>query len=440
MSAGGSAAAIKAAAANRAWPPSSSIPPGHSDLSLTAAAVDDEDVTIADLFQQSQQACTVNQQQRRSQRTHLQPQPHPQPQLQPHFQLTQPQHRQSPVDAGDNRVETQPDPRESGLPLDGSAGAGEDRADSLFSSIPGPIRRVWLQSQRSSDSRRSKRRRLHSTTVDLTSDELVDEWQRAADATAQRQPGWRTLIAQHCNLQALVDSALSPSHRSFVPCLFVRVDSLTGSSYAPSASLSSQRSQLVALARRQLLAAGVVRGRLGETDAAVASDAIGPELLLGYHSARVSDARCAITADVQDSLCRSVGGSSAGGVLSVGCYVLLSDVALLRASEGRSPHLLVQRCNVRAVQQPPQIDSDDTTPTSSQPDDEHAGTAPARNVLSTQRSAGMQPAVVSAGPAGDSAAAAAGVTAAGIAPSSTEATAIGGLWSDSWDMLDLGDD
>ena len=341
--------------------------------------MDDEDVIIADLFTQSQQSCAMQQQQQRLHQP-VQPQlqrpPPPPPRVQPT--------RSQPV--SDTIVE-QPLSRSSPRVSERAASAS---VDALFCSIPGPIRRLWLQSQHSSQVRRSKRRRPNAATVDLTSDERLDEWQRAADSLSARQPSWRTMIAQHCSLEALIDSQLADSplsaNCSAVRCLLVRVDTLVSSSHCPS-MLSSRQLHLVGDAKRQLHDAGVLRDRLSgrqaqtESTAAVVA-AASASSLSAYHSACLSDARCTVSADVHDSLCRAVSGSSIGGVLSVGCYVLLSDVAALYGRDGRPPHLVVQRHNVCAVQQPPAMEGDDAALDSTQHDDEaDRATATQQSVL-----------------------------------------------------------
>ena len=393
-----------------------SLPRAQSQLP-SAAGVDNEDVVITDLFQHSHHSCALQQQ----------PQPHG-------TQLHDRRHQPPPTHYTDDRRDERFSGNRSASSSSGSASVLS--ADSLFCSIPGPIRRVWLLSAARSSPARSrgvKRGRPHSHIVDLTSDERLDEWQRAADTISQRQASWRSMIQQHCSLQATTDRQhSSPSSSSSVPHLFVRVDSLVGSSYCPSA-LSSRQLQLVGVAKRQLHAAGVLRERLSGMEPLADSQAAAgtASLLSGYHSACVSDARCTVTADVHDSLCRSVSGSSIGGVLSVGCYVLLRDVAVLSGSEGRPPHLVVQRYNVCAVQQPLQSDEgDDAQLHDSEPyDDAHPPAAAAHIVDFTQQSVLVEPAVVP-----DAAAAH-----AGNGYSSILATDYGES-AESLDMLDLGEE
>ena len=346
-------------------------------------AFDSEDVAIADLFQQSQIACHAKQQQqqqrrhntdnrsslhnsRQSAEAQLQPQPQPQ-RTQPNYSLAAAhppaeQHDEHAVERRRARV----------------ANSAPVSVDVLLSGIPGPIRRLWLHSQRSSHPQRHKRRRVNAAMVDLTSDERADEWQRAADLIAHNQPSWRSMIAQHCSLAALIDSLSSSSSASSsssrVPHLFVRVDSLHDSLYAPSA-LSSREMQQLAVAKQPLRGAGVLLEQQRGTQAPVnggngdvAGGCAGTDdgVLGGYHSAVLSDGRCTVTADVHDSLCipatlslsSARGASASVPVLSVGCYVLLGDVTTVGGGDGRPPHLVVRKHNVCAVQQPMQNEGD----------------------------------------------------------------------------------
>ena len=407
----------------------------RASLSLLAAtappaavgvAADEEDVAIADLFQ-SQQAATLQQQHRRSQQRQQQQQ---QQEAQPHI-------RGARDGTADKRQQPPPAVRATLSPLDGGgSGSMASVAESLFAGIPGPVRRLWLLSHRSSQSHPSKRRRLNAAMVDLTADERLDEWQRAADMIAHRQPSWRSMLAHHCHLAALIDSQLpsSPlSSCSSVPYLFVRVDALLASSYSPS-PLSSTRLQLAELAKRCVQAAGIVRGRLNGLDAIVDSGGVIGDLLLGYHSACLSDGRCSVTADVHDSLCRSLTGSSIGGVLSVGCYVLLRDVAVLAGSDGRPPHLVVQRYNVCAVQRPSQLEQQHDSNSSTQSHDADGGQSHTTNY--TQQAAVRRSAV---GPAAVAAAAGGGGSDTAVVLRSVSAAASGES-SESLDSLDLGDD
>ena len=320
------------------------------------------------------------------------------------------------------------------LPHGGAGGDSAVDAASLFSHIAGPIRRLWLSSQPRSSHSARKRRRVAGASeldlVDLTSDERLDEWQRAASAIAVRQPSWQWQIAQHCNLSQLSDSDAAPPT---VPHLLVRVESLTPSSFSPQ-PLSARQLHQVAACRAALHAAGVWRERVSGLDDA-ASSAGGVDsasLLLGYHSACLSDADGVVTADVHDSLCRSAGGSSMGGVLSVGCHVLLRDVAVLHAGDGRQPHLLVQRHNVCAVQQPATLDELDAQPVDTALSEAQAGEHLAHSAHFVPQAA---PAVSSVNPT----VAAATAPPAGIATVHSMA-AVSSSSSDAWDMLDLGED